>query len=233
MSLLERLVIAHAIACLPLSCACAALPRDVDLCRYVFTCMIGNMKHSSAGIVMVLVAALVAPIQGIAASDPVMVDSAVLGDSSNQLASSAPETTIPNQPPLAVPSAAVSSADVRDIPSISGRYAIGGRTLLPYIGAGFSGGYSSEFGRSLAVVPPTQNDFGLRSQFGQSVSPNEFQVGIRIPLAESLPISLSNRQAIAERSHGMTVHLVVRWVQKGVTYSVHRRGAISLVRRQR
>lgn len=130
---------------------------------------------------MVLVAALVAPIQGIAASDPVMVDSAVLGDSSNQLASSAPETTIPNQPPLAVPSAAASSADVRDIPSISGRYAIGGRTLLPYIGAGFSGGYSSEFGRSLAVVPPTQSDFGLRSQFGQSVSPNEFQVGIRIP----------------------------------------------------
>ena len=181
MSLLERLVIAHAIACLPLSCACAALPRDVGLCRYVFTCMIGNMKQSSAGIVMVLVAALVAPIQGIAASDPVMVDSAVLGDSSSQLASSAPETTIPNQPPLAVPSAAASSADVRDIPSISGRYAIGGRTLLPYIGAGFSGGYSSEFGRSLAVVPPTQNDFGLRSQFGQSVSPNEFQVGIRIP----------------------------------------------------
>ena len=39
------------------------------------------MKQSSAGIVMVLVAALVAPIQGIAASDPVTVDSAVLVDS--------------------------------------------------------------------------------------------------------------------------------------------------------
>jgi hypothetical protein len=179
MSLLGRLVIAHAIACLSLSCA--TLPRDVGLCRYVFTCMIGNMKQSSAGIVMVLVVALAASIQGIAAPDRVVADSPVFAEPNNQPSSSTPETTIPNQPPLAVPSAAASSADVRDIPSISGRYAIGGRTLLPYIGAGFSGGYSSEFGRSLAVVPPTQSDFGLRSQFGQSVSPNEFQVGIRIP----------------------------------------------------
>ena len=139
------------------------------------------MKQSSAGIVMVLVVALVAPIQGIAASDPVMVDSAVLGDSSSQLASSTPKTTAPSQPPLAVPSAAASSADVRDIPSISGRYAIGGRTLLPYIGAGFSGGYSSEFNRSLGGASSTQSDFGLRSQFGQNVSPNEFQLGVRIP----------------------------------------------------
>jgi hypothetical protein len=139
------------------------------------------MKQSSAGIVMVLVAALVAPIQGIAASDPVTVDSAVLVDSSSQLASSAPETAIPSQLPLAVPPAAASSADVRDIPSISGRYAIGGRTLLPYIGAGFAGGYSSEFNRSLGGAPPTQSDFGLRSQFGQNVSPNEFQLGVRIP----------------------------------------------------
>ncbi|TKB56981.1 MAG: hypothetical protein E8D49_15260 [Nitrospira sp.] len=139
------------------------------------------MKQSSAGIVMVLVAALVAPIQGIAASDPVTVDSAVLVDSSSQLASSAPETAIPSQLPLAVPPAAASSADVRDIPSISGRYAIGGRTLLPYLGAGFAGGYNSEFNRSLSGAPPSQSEFGLRSQFGQSVSPNEFQLGVRIP----------------------------------------------------
>ena len=181
MSLLERLVIAHAIACVPLSCACVTLPRGVGLCRCVFTCMIDSMKQSSAGIVMVLVVALAASIQGIAAPDRVMADSPVFAEPNNQPSSSTPKTTAPSQPPLAVPSVSASSADVRDIPSISGRYAIGGRTLLPYIGAGFSGGYSSEFGRSLAVVPPTQNDFGLRSQFGQSVSPNEFQVGIRIP----------------------------------------------------
>jgi hypothetical protein len=139
------------------------------------------MKQSSAGIVMVLVAALVAPIQGIAASDSAMVDSPVLGDSSSQLASSAPETTVPSHPPLIVPPAAASSADVREVPSISGRYSVGGRTLWPYIGAGFSGGYSSELNRSLSGVPPTQSDLGLRSQFGQSVSPNEFQLGVRIP----------------------------------------------------
>ena len=180
-SLLERLVIVHAIAWLPLSCAWATLPRDVGLCGRVFTCMIDSMKRFSAGIGMVLVVALAASIQGIAAPDRVVADSPVFAEPNNQPSSSTPKTTAPSQPPLAVPSVSASSADVRDIPSISGRYAIGGRTLLPYIGAGFSGGYSSEFGRSLAVVPPTQNDFGLRSQFGQSVSPNEFQVGIRIP----------------------------------------------------
>ncbi len=180
-SLLERRVIAHAIAWVPLSCACATLPRDVGLCRYVFTCMIGNMKQSSAGIVMVLVLALAASIQGIAAPDRVVADSAVFAEPNNQPSSSTPKITAPSQPPLAVPSASASSADVRDIPSISGRYAIGGRTLLPYIGAGFSGGYGSEFNRSLAGVSPTQSDFGLRSQFGQSVSPNEFQLGVRIP----------------------------------------------------
>lgn len=178
MSLLERLVIAHAIACVPLSCACVTLPRGVGLCRCVFTCMIDSMKQSSAGIVMVLVVALAASIQGIAAPDRVMADSPVFAEPNNQPSSSTPKTTAPSQPPLAVPSA---SADVRDIPAISGRYSIGGRTLLPYIGAGFSGGYSSEFNRSLAGVSPMQSDFGLRSQFGQSVSPNEFQAGIRIP----------------------------------------------------
>ena len=53
--------------------------------------------------------------------------------------------------------------------------------MLPYIGAGFSGGYSAEFNRSLGGAPPSQTDFGLRSQFGQIISPNEFQMGIRIP----------------------------------------------------
>ena len=132
------------------------------------------------GLAMVLVAVLVISIHSIAASEPVMA-AAALGNSSSQGTSSTLKDGVPSQPPLAAPSAAASSADIRDIPSVTGRYSIGGRTLWPYIGAGFSGGYSSEFGRSLAVVPPSQNDFGLRSQFGQSVSPNEFQLGVRIP----------------------------------------------------
>lgn len=156
-------------------------PWCVGLCRFGFTCIIGSMKQYGAGVAVLLVAALAVPIQGIAEQDRVVVDSAVLGETSSQPSSSTPKTNGPSQPPIALPSTAASSVDVRDIPSISGRYAIGGKTLVPYIGAGFSGGYSSEFNRSLAVVPPTQNDLGLRSQFGQSVSPNEFQLGVRIP----------------------------------------------------
>lgn len=69
----------------------------------------------------------------------------------------------------------------RDIPSISGRYSVGGRVIMPYLGAGFGGGYASELNRSLTGPPPAQTDLGLRSQFGQGISPNEFQLGLRIP----------------------------------------------------
>jgi len=143
--------------------------------------MIYSMKQSGVGVVAVLVAVLTVPIHGIAASDRVMADPAVLGEPNRQLALSTPKTSPPSQPPLSVSSSAASSTDVRDIPSIHGRYSLGGRTLLPYIGAGYAGGYGSEFKRSLNGAPPTQSDVGLRSQFGQSVSPNEFQLGIRIP----------------------------------------------------
>jgi hypothetical protein len=143
--------------------------------------MIHSMKQYRAWAVVALLVALAASIQGIAAPDRVVADSPVFAEPDNQPSSSTPKTTAPSQPPIVAPSTEASSADVRDIPSISGRYAIGGRTLLPYIGAGFSGGYGSEFNRSLAGVPPAQSDFGLRSQFGQSVSPNEFQLGVRIP----------------------------------------------------
>ena len=143
--------------------------------------MIGNMKQSNIGVMVVMVAALAVSIQGIVAPDCVLADSSAFAEPNDQPSLSTPETTAPSQPPLAVPSASVSSADVRDIPSISGRYAIGGRTLLPYIGAGFAGGYNSEFNRSLSGAPPSQSEFGLRSQFGQSVSPSEFQLGVRIP----------------------------------------------------
>lgn len=139
------------------------------------------MKQSSVRVVVISVAALVASIQGIAAPDRAMADSAVLVEPNGQLASGIAKTNVPSQPPLVAPLAAAPTLDIRDIPSINGRYSIGGSTLLPYIGAGFSGGYSSEFNRSLSGPPITQNDLGLRSQFGQSVSPNEFQLGVRIP----------------------------------------------------
>jgi hypothetical protein len=144
--------------------------------------MIYKMKQYIAVASVLLVAVLAAPTLGAAARDRVTADSAALGESKyGQFSSSTLRNDVPIEPPIATPSAAASSSNVQDIPSISGHYAIGGKTLLPYIGAGFSGGYSSEFNRSLGGVPPVLNDFGLRSQFGQSVSPNEFQLGIRIP----------------------------------------------------
>jgi hypothetical protein len=69
----------------------------------------------------------------------------------------------------------------RDTPSISGNYSVGGTTLKPYIGAGFGSGYASDLERSLNGGPSIQSDSGLRSLFGQGLTPSEFQMGIRIP----------------------------------------------------
>lgn len=143
--------------------------------------MIYNMKRSIAIASVLLFAALAVPIHGVAGRDHVVVDSVAIGEKSSQLSSSTLKNDVPFHPSIAAPSAPASSSSFQDIPAISGRYAIGGRTLLPYIGAGFSGGYSSEFNHSLGEAPPALSDFGLRSQFGQNVSPNEFQLGVRIP----------------------------------------------------
>jgi hypothetical protein len=83
--------------------------------------------------------------------------------------------------PSASPGPSTPSNVFRDIPSISGGYSVGGTTLKPYIGAGFGSGYASELDRSLNHSPSTQTDSGVRSLFGQGLTPNEFQMGIRIP----------------------------------------------------
>lgn len=69
----------------------------------------------------------------------------------------------------------------RDVPSITGRYSIAGKTILPYVGAGFGGGYSSEVDRHMGSGAPLPGDPRTGSQFGQGISPNEFQMGVRIP----------------------------------------------------
>ena len=143
--------------------------------------MMYNMKQYIAVASMVLIAVLAATSQGVAGWDHATAGSAAPGEKSSQLSSNTVSNDVPSQFPIVAPSASASPPDVRDVPSISGRYLLGGKTLLPYLGAGFSGGYGSEFNRSLGGVPPALSDFGLRSQFGQSVSPNEFQIGIRIP----------------------------------------------------
>lgn len=143
--------------------------------------MMYNMKQYIAVASMVLIAVLAATSQGVAGWDHAIAGSAAPGEKSSQLSSNTLSNDVPSQFPIVAPSASASPPDVRDVPSISGRYLLGGKTLLPYLGAGFSGGYGSEFNRSLGGEPPASSDLGLRSQFGQGVSPNEFQLGVRIP----------------------------------------------------
>ena len=73
------------------------------------------------------------------------------------------------------------SKTFRDIPSISGNYTVKGTRIMPYIGAGFGHGYTSDVDRSLNSSPSTQTDPGLRSMLGHGLTPSEFQMGLRIP----------------------------------------------------
>ena len=73
------------------------------------------------------------------------------------------------------------SKTFRDLPSISGNYTVKGKRIMPYIGAGFGHGYTSDVDRSLNSSPAGQTDPGLRSLFGQGLTPSEFQMGLRIP----------------------------------------------------
>lgn len=75
---------------------------------------------------------------------------------------------------------------LRTLPTVSKPISMGRTTLVPYIGAGFSGGYATDVDRSLntALSAPlfsySDVDVGLRSLAGQMI-PNEVQVGIRFP----------------------------------------------------
>ena len=69
----------------------------------------------------------------------------------------------------------------RDVPAIGGRYSAGSMTFLPYIGAGFGAGYNSELDRTFAPNLQPQQNLNAGGLQGQSMVPNEFQMGIRIP----------------------------------------------------
>ncbi|MGB2943687.1 MAG: hypothetical protein WBB80_01235 [Nitrospira sp.] len=71
----------------------------------------------------------------------------------------------------------------RQAPMLSGRVQVSEQTLIPYVGAGFSGGYVTERDRALGPMPglPQQNLLGDSLGLGKGMMPNEFQMGIRIP----------------------------------------------------
>jgi hypothetical protein len=83
--------------------------------------------------------------------------------------------------PAVAPGPSTPSKSFRDIPPISRDYSVRGTTLMPYIGTGFGSGDVSDLDRSLNGGHFFQNGSGLRSLFGQGLTPSEFQMGIRIP----------------------------------------------------
>lgn len=76
----------------------------------------------------------------------------------------------------------VDSQDViRQTPTLSGRLQLREQTLIPYIGAGFGGGFITERDRALGPSSGFSQQNILGESLGKGVMPNEFQMGIRIP----------------------------------------------------
>ena len=95
--------------------------------------------------------------------------------------SSALKNNMVGQAQFVPPGSSTLSNVFRDIPSLNGDYLGGGTKLTPYIGAGFGSSYASDLDRSLRGGASTQADSGSRSHVGQGLTPNEVQIGIRIP----------------------------------------------------
>ena len=72
---------------------------------------------------------------------------------------------------------------LRTLPTVSKQILVGRTTLLPYIGAGFGGGYVTELDRSLNSASSISSNTVNPSlkNFSQGLLPNEVQLGIRFP----------------------------------------------------
>lgn len=73
---------------------------------------------------------------------------------------------------------------LQTLPTLSKSIAVGETMLVPYIGAGFGGGYATEFDRSINTPASASSgsfNVGLRNLFGPQLIPNEVQMGIRFP----------------------------------------------------
>ena len=74
----------------------------------------------------------------------------------------------------------------RTPPALSTQISVSGLTLLPYVAAGFGGGYVTERDRMLHAVPSASSlssstTAGLSSLMGPHLIPNEVHLGIRFP----------------------------------------------------
>lgn len=83
--------------------------------------------------------------------------------------------------PRLVPVPDRSQTLLREPPTIHGELRLGEQTVIPYVGAGFGGGYVTERDRMLGPDPALQNKNILGDGTGKGYVPNEFQMGIRIP----------------------------------------------------
>ncbi|MDF0651754.1 MAG: hypothetical protein P0121_09835 [Nitrospira sp.] len=105
----------------------------------------------------------------------------------NRMVSSAPTQTKAVVRPT--PAAIVPEENefvLRNIPTLSKPISVGGRTLVPY-GAGYGGGYATEFDRALnpagsaSSSSSDSSNAGSRNLLGHNLIPNEVQLGIRVP----------------------------------------------------
>jgi hypothetical protein len=64
---------------------------------------------------------------------------------------------------------------------LSGRLQLSEQTLIPYVGAGFGGGFVTERDRALGPSSGFSQQNLLGESLGKGMMPNEFQMGIRIP----------------------------------------------------
>lgn len=75
---------------------------------------------------------------------------------------------------------------LRTTPALSTEISVSGLTLLPYVTAGFGGGYVTERDRVLHTVPSASSlsslaAAGFRSLLGPQLIPSEVHLGIRVP----------------------------------------------------
>lgn len=109
---------------------------------------------------------------GSALAEPADADVPAMTELQSQAVSDGTETAAPTD----------QQSDLfRQAPTLSGRLRVSEQTFIPYIGAGFGGGYVTERDRALNPQPmlPQQHLFG--ESMGKGMMPNEFQMGIRIP----------------------------------------------------